>query len=130
VTEPLFLTLDEVLAIHTDQVRRCGGRRGLRDLGLLQAALGTPGATFQGEFLHGTLFEMAAAYLFHLTRNDPFVDGNKRTALMTALVFLGLNGHKLEAESELLVWLVDGVATGMVDKAEVSVFLRRSSASR
>jgi death-on-curing protein len=130
VTEPAFLTLDEVLAIHADQIRRYGGRTGLRDLGLLQSALAMPETTFEGEFLHGTVFEKAGAYLFHVARNHPFVDGNKRTALMCALVFLGLNGWRLEAKSEALYELVDGVAEGSVDKAEVAVFLRQSSVSR
>ena len=128
--DPLFLTLDEVLGIHADQIRRYGGRPGLRDLGLLQSALAMPETTFEGEFLHGTVFEMAAAYLFHLARNHPFVDGNKRTALMSALVFLGLNGQRVEAEPDAIYELVDGVAAGSVDKAEVSVFLRRHSVSR
>jgi len=130
VTEPLFLTLDEALGIHADQVRRYGGSPGLRDLGLLQSALGMPETTFEGEFLHGTFFEKAAAYLFHIARNHPFVDGNKRTALMCALVFLGLNGQRLEADPEALYELVDGVATGSVDKAEVAVFLRRNACGR
>lgn len=125
--DPLFLTLDEVLGIHADQIRRYGGSPGLRDLGLLQSALGMPEATFEGEFLHGTLFEKAAAYLFHIARNHPFVDGNKRTALMCALVFLGLNGRRLEADADALYALVDGVAAGSVDKAEVAVFLRRNA---
>lgn len=80
--------------------------------------------------LQGTLFEMATAYLFHLARNHPFEDGNKRTALMCALVFLGLNGHRLEAEPETLYELVDGVAARTIDKAEVAVFLRQGSVSR
>lgn len=124
--DPLFLTLDEALGLHADQIRSYGGSSGLRDLGLLQSALAMPETSFDGEFLHGTLFEMAAAYLFHIARNHPFVDGNKRTALMCALVFLGLNSKRLDAESEALYALVDGVAAGSVDKAEVSVFLRQS----
>ena len=130
MTEPVFLALDEVLAIHADQIRRYGGQTGLRDLGLLQSALVMPETTFAGEFLHGTLHEMASACLFHIARNHPFADGNKRTALMCALVFLGLNGRRLEAEPDALYALIDGVAAGIVDKAEVSVFLRQSSASR
>lgn len=129
MTEPPFLTLDEVLGIHADQIRRYGGRPGLRDLGLLQSALGMPETTFEGEFLHGTLFEKAAAYLFYIARNHPFVDGNKRTALMCALVFLGLNSRRLEAQPEALYELVDGIAAGSVDKAEAAVFLRENSAS-
>ena len=130
MTEPVFLTLDEVLGIHADQIRRYGGRPGLRDLGLLRSALGMPETTFEGEFLHGTVFEKAAAYLFHIACNHPFVDGNKRTALMCALVFLGLNGRRLEADPAALYELVDGVAAGSVDKAEVAVFLRQNSVGR
>ena len=123
MTDPLFLTLDEVLAIHADQIRRYGGRTGLRDIGLLQSALGMPEATFEGEFLHGTVFEMAAAYLFHMARNHPFVDGNKRTALAAALAFLWLNGRRFEADPDELAELVIGVAAGRVTKAEAAVFI-------
>ena len=130
MNDPEFLTLDEVLGIHADQIHHYGGAGGLRDLGLLQSALSMPQTTFDDEFLHGTVFEMAAAYLFHLARNHPFVDGNKRTALMCALVFLGLNGYRLDAEPEALYQLVDGVASGDVDKADVSVFLRDGSVRR
>ena len=130
MNDPEFLTLDEVLGIHADQIHRYGGASGLRDLGLLQSALSMPQTTFDDEFLHGTVFEMAAAYLFHLARNYPVVDGNKRTALMCALVLLGLNGYRLDAEPEALYRLVDGVASGEVDKADVSVFLREGSVQR
>jgi len=126
VTDPCFLTLDEVLAIHADQIRRYGGRSGIRDLALLQSALGTPETTFEGDYLHTSAFEMAAAYLFHISRNHPFVDGNKRTALMTALVFLGLNDLGLAAEPDALFDLVSGVAAGEVAKAEVAVFFQRN----
>lgn len=125
MTDPVLLTLDEALAIHADQLRRYGGAPGVRDLGLLRSALAMPAATFEGEFLHTTLPEMAAAYLFHIARNHPFVDGNKRAALMSALVFLGLNGLQLEARPDAIFDLVQGVAAGRLDKAEVAVFLRR-----
>lgn len=130
MSDPTFLTLDEALAIHADQIRRYGGRPGIRDLGLLQSALATPETSFEGEYLHGSLFEMAAAYLFHLARNHPFADGNKRTSLMCALVFLGLNGQRLDADADSLYELVDGVAAGAGDKAEVAVFLRSHCAAR
>jgi len=130
VNETEFLTLDEVLGIHADQIRAYGGRAGVRDLDLLRSALAMPETTFDGEYLHPTVFEMAGAYLFHIARNHPFVDGNKRTALMCSLVFLGLNGERLEAEPNELYQLVDGVAAGSVDKAEATVFLKRCSASR
>lgn len=128
--ERTFLTLDEVFSIHADQIRRYGGRPGLRDLALLQSALAMPETTFDGEYLHPTISEMAAAYLFHLARNHPFVDGNKRTALMCALVFLGLNGRRLRADADALYSLVDGAAAGRVSKADVSVFLARGEEDR
>jgi death-on-curing protein len=89
-----------------------------------------PETTFDGEYVHGTVFEMAAAYLFHIARNHPFVDGNKRTALMCAFVFLGLNGNRLDAEPEALYELIDRVAADSVDKAQVSVFLRQNCVRR
>ena len=124
MSDPAFLTLDEVLAIHADQIRRYGGRPGLRNLALLQSALGTPETTFEGDYLHTDVFEMAAAYLFHIARNHPFVDGNKRTGLMAALVFLGLNDLELVADPNALFELVSGVAAGGVAKAQVAVFLQ------
>jgi death-on-curing protein len=130
VNDPAFLTLDEVLAIHADQIRRYGGRPGIRDQALLQSALGTPETTFEGEYLHTDVFEMAAAYLFHIARNHPFIDGNKRTALMAALVFLGLNDLELAVNPDALFELVSGVAAGEVAKAQAAVFLQQHSRRR
>src|SRR5207248_2376813 len=76
--DPRFLTLDEVLAIHSDQVRQYGGSGGIRDVGLLSSALAMPRASFGGQYLHPSLHEMAAACLFHLVQNHPFIDGNER----------------------------------------------------
>jgi death-on-curing protein len=79
---PAFLTLDEVLALHADQVARYGGAAGVRELALLQSALASPRArSLDAKLLHATVPEQAAAYLFHLAQNHPFVDGNKRAAL-------------------------------------------------
>ena len=83
--EPLFLTLEEVLSLHADQIDRYGGLPGLRDPGLLSSALAMPQASFSGKFLHATVHEMAAAYLFHLTQDHPFLDGNKRSGLAAAM---------------------------------------------
>ena len=130
MTTPIFLTLDEVLSLHADQIERYGGRRGVRDMTLLESALGMPQASMGGKYLHGTLTEMAAAYLFHIARNHPFVDGNKRTALMTTLIFLGLNGRSLEARGDELADLVLGVAAGKVSKAQTGVFIERYSRPR
>jgi death-on-curing protein len=124
VSEPVFLTLDEVLAIHSDQIRRYGGASGIRELSLLRSAIAMPETSFDGEYLHGNVFEMAAAYLYHIAGNHPFLDGNKRTALMCALVFLGLNGQRLDAKHDSIYELVDGVAARDIDKSTVAVFLR------
>ena len=121
---PAFLTLDEVLLIHADQIRRYGGRRGIRDLALLSSALAMPEASFGGHHLHPSLAEMAAAYLFHISQNHPFVDGNKRSALAAALTFLWLNGYGLDAGDDELTEMVLGVAAGRLGKAEAAVFIR------
>jgi len=120
--DPRFLGLDEVLAIHEDRIRQYGGSSGVRDLGLLESALGTVMATFGGEFLHQTLYEMGAAYLFNLCRNHPFLDGNKRTALACALVFLRDNGVRIKSGQDELYDLVIGIAEGRVSKSAVAVF--------
>lgn len=121
---PWFLRVDDVLQIHQDQIERYGGSPDLRDPGLLTSAVDTPRATFDGSNLHGDLFEMAAAYLFHIVRNHPFVDGNKRTGAAAALVFLDLNGIEMDIDDAELVDHVLAIAEGKVPKAEVAAFLR------
>ena len=120
---PIFLTLDEVLALHEGQLRRYGGLSGLRDERLLASALGAVEATFDGAFLNEGVAEMAAAYLVNIVRNHPFLDGNKRTALACALTFLWMNDTKVEAGEDELVALVLAVAEGRSTKADVAVFL-------
>ena len=119
-----FLSLEQVLAIHADQVRRYGGGLGVRDLGLVKSALAMPQASFSGQYLHPTLHEMAAAYLFHLTQNHPFLDGNKRIGLAAAIAFLGLNDTWLESGPDELLEMVLSVARGEIGKPEIAVFLR------
>lgn len=124
-----FLGLQEVLEIHRDQVSRYGGIAGIRDLELLKSALRMPGATFNGAFLHTDVHEMAAAYLFHLVRNHPFLDGNKRVGAVAALVFLALNGQDFQAPEDDLAEIVLAVARGGLGKSEVAMFLHRWSAA-
>jgi len=130
VKAPIFLTLDEELALHADQIERYGGGLGVRDIGLLESAIGMPQVMFGGSYLHASLAEMAAAYLFHVVRNHPFLDGNKRVGLMAALVFLGLNGLELEAGEDELTELVLGVASGTVSKAPATVFIESHARAR
>ncbi len=121
---PLFLTLAEVLEIHQDQLRLYGGRSGIRDLDLLKSAMAMPQAGMGEEYFHADIMEMAAAYLFHIVRNHPFIDGNKRTGIVAALVFLELNGIEIEAEEEGLERLVRRVAESGADKNDIAGFLR------
>jgi death-on-curing family protein len=90
--EPEFLSIEDVISLHDMQLVRFGGAAGIRDQGLLESAVGMPQASFGGDYLHGDLFAMAAAYGFHIAQNQAFVDGNKRTGLLSAIVFLDLNG--------------------------------------
>ena len=123
--EVIFLTFDDILAIHHDQLHRYGGSEGLRDRGLLLSALAMPEASFGGDYLHHDLPAMAAAYLYHLVQNHPFVDGNKRVGLVAALVFLRLNAHRLACpkdEVEAIVW---SVAQGRCEKDALIDFFRK-----
>lgn len=122
--DPSFLTLAEVLEAHTDQLRRYGGQPGVRDLGLLESALAQPEASFGGEWLHPTLHEMAAAYAYHLCQNHPFVDGNKRTALACALVFLELNGMSVLDPHGLLKDAMVAVASSKMGKPQLAALFR------
>jgi len=125
---PFFLELVDVLSIHRDQLERYGGAPGIRDAGLLEAAVEQARAGFGGEYLHRDLLEMAAAYLYHLVRNHPFVDGNKRTGAVAALVFLDLNGVRVDMDEDELAELVEGVAAGRLGKEEIVAAFRRAAA--
>jgi death-on-curing protein len=125
--EPTFLELEEVLLIHTDQIERYGGRSGVRDLGLLESALAVPRAGSGGEYFHVSLHEMAAAYLFHLVKNHPFIDGNKRVGALAGYVFLRMNGTELDCTNSELARMVLDVAQGKADKAAVAVFIEQHS---
>ena len=119
-----FLNLEDVLSLHADQVALYGGDYGVRDMGLLESAVAQPQATFGGEFLHKDLFEMAAAYLFHVVQNHPFLDGNKRTGAVAALVFLDLNGVEINAPKGSVYDLTMSAATGQAGKTQIAEFFR------
>lgn len=93
-----FLSYDEVLEIHSDQIKRYGGKSGTRDDGLLSSALAQPEAQFDDAYLHDSLSAMAATYLYHLVQNHPFIDGNKRIGAASALAFLSFNGFVINPE--------------------------------
>jgi death on curing protein len=117
--------MGEVLLILQDQIRRYGGAYGVRDLELLSSALAMPSASFEGKYLHKDLYEQAAAYAFHICQNHPFVDGNKRTGLATALVFLALNGTELDDPKEELYELMMDVSGKGKGKAAIAAAFKR-----
>ena len=121
----VFLTLAEVIEIHTDQIKRYGGTDAIRDMGLLSSAVAMPYAYFHDTFLHADIFEMAAAYAFHISQNHPFVDGNKRTALASALVFLELNGITISDPHEKLYEAMMSLTSGNLNKAGFAEILRK-----
>lgn len=129
MVEPTFLTLDEIVAIHRDQIERYGGSLGVRDWGLLKSAISMPAATFGGQFLHSDVLEMAAAYLFHIVQNHPFIDGNKRAGAVAADVFFGLNDTRLTAGQDNYADLVLSVARGETSKSAIAEFFRANSTS-
>ena len=122
---PRFLTPEEVIEIHADQIERYGGSPGTRDKDLLQSAVAMPESGFGEHYLHTDLFEMAAAYLFHLIQNHPFMDGNKRVGAMAAFTFLKLNGLTLTAKDTEFESIILSVAQGKMGKAGVAEFLRQ-----
>ena len=128
--EPLFLTLTEVIEVHTDQISRYGGGEGVRDFGLLESALAQPEASFGGEWLHKNAHEMAAAYAYHLCRNHPFIDGNKRAALACALVFLELNGIGINDPSGALRDAVLDIVSGKMSKPAFAQLLQQLPQSK
>ncbi len=123
--EPILLSLENVLTIHARMIAEFGGAEGVADRGMLESAVAMPSASFAGEFLHESLPAMAAAYLFHICRNRPFNDGNKRTAVVAAEVFLNINGMRLDASNEALKRLCLGVAAGQTSKEEAVSFFER-----
>jgi death on curing protein len=124
---PDFLSLDEIIEIHTDQIARYGGEAGLRDAGLLQSAVFSPQTTFDGKFLHDGIYSMAAAYLFHLVQNHAFVDGNKRVGTVAALVFLSINDVEVTADEDQLATFVAEVAQGKHKKPAIAEYLQKNS---
>lgn len=124
---PEFLTLAEVIEIHQNQVELYGGENGIRDIHLLTSALAMPESTFDGNFLHTDLFEMAAAYDFHVCQNHPFIDSNKRVGLVAALVFLDFNGIEIEDPKEELYEIMMAYASGNKNKKNLARDLKRLS---
>ena len=124
---PRFIPNKIVATIHSDLLQRYGGRPGLRDPGLLDSALAQPKMTVGGKFVHKTLFDKAAAYGFHVCKNHPFVDGNKRVAFVLMDIFLQKNGRDIVANEEEAYSMTMSLASGKLSKAQLSKWLKEHS---
>jgi len=125
-----FLNKDTILTFHQDQLKRYGGKAGVRDEKLLESALAQPEASFGGEYVHKDLFHMAAVYGFHLCQNHPFYDGNKRTALIAMYTFLYVNGYQIVADKKSLFAVMMDLANGKVSKDALREYLKQNSKRR
>src|ERR1041384_865839 len=122
-----FIPKEVVLTIHAGLLQRYGGEPGLRDAGLLESALSQPEMTFGGKYRHRTLFEKAAAYGFHVCKNHPFVDGNKRVAFVLMDVFLQKNGWEITSSEEEAYGLMMDLASGNITKTHLATWLKKHS---
>ena len=123
-----FLPEELVTIIHSDLLQRYGGKAGLRDVALLQSALAQPKVTVGRKFVHKSVFDKAAAYGFHLCKNHPFIDGNKRVAFVLMDLFLQRNGWEIAANEQDAYSLMIDLSSGNVSKTELSSWLKNHSA--
>ena len=126
----LFLSEEFICALHRDQIDLYGGAHGVRDSKILDSALNMPKAQYGGEFLHPSIFHMAAAYGFHISEGQPFFDGNKRTAGMAMLTFLELNGFEVVATSNDYYDAIMSVANQQMNKEDLASWLKKSVIQR
>lgn len=123
--EVIYLTLEELLIIHTDQIERYGGSHGIRDLGLIESALYRPQASFGGDDLYSSFFEKAAVLVHSLLLNHAFVDGNKRTAITSLLVFCELNSKRIDCTQEDLIKFALSVKNKSIGIKEIISWLEK-----
>jgi death-on-curing protein len=122
MSEPTWLSRELVVAIHGEQLQEFGGPAGLRDQGMLESALGRPRNKWS--FGEEDLATLAAAYAFGIARNHPFVDGNKRAALLSLITFLGLNGIEFAASNAEAAVMIQGIASGEVTEEGLTRWIR------
>lgn len=119
-----FIRKAEVIKIHDELIKRYGGSLGFLDEKALESSLAMPEMSYGGELLHPTIVEQAAAYLFYISKNHAFLDGNKRTAFAVMINFLNLNGYKLEMQEDSSFELVQKIVRNEVSKEELCIILR------
>jgi death-on-curing protein len=125
MSEPIWIDLEVVLAIHDEQLAEHGGQAGVRDRGLLESALARPRNQF--EYGEASLARLAAAYAFGISRNHPFLDGNKRTSLVVAELFLELNGLELAASNAMCVGTFLNLAAGELTEDDLARWVTENS---
>ena len=123
----IFLTFEQVLAIHDNQIETYSGSHGIRDLALFESAIMRPQTTFGGKDLCPSVFEKAAVLMHSLIMNHPFVDGNKRTGTVSALVFLEINRFRVVVDQKELVNILLEVALKKIDVKSIATWLEKSS---
>lgn len=130
MTQPAWVWIDRavLLAVHDEQLAEHGGALGIRDIGLFESAIARPQQL--AHYGEPDVAELAAAYAVGVSRNHPFVDGNKRTAFVAAELFLVLNGHELQVDDADCVMVMLAVAAGQMDEATFASWLREHSAAR
>jgi len=119
-----FFTVEQIIEIHDAFLEDHGGLPGIRDKGLLISAVEMPRASMFGEHLHKTIYDKAAAYLFHIVQNHPFNDGNKRTGALATILFLEENGIKIAFSDNDYEEFVVSIAQGQKNKEEIAYFLK------
>ncbi|HSH94870.1 MAG TPA: type II toxin-antitoxin system death-on-curing family toxin [Roseimicrobium sp.] len=125
MTEPRFLTVHDVEILHRRSIERYGGTLGIRDKGGIESAVGQPqNVFFYGQ---GDLFDMAAAYAFHIAQAQAFLDGNKRTAVLSAFVFLESNGIRVQFSEYEIYEAMIGIAERRVSKSDLAALMRKES---
>lgn len=123
MNEIVFIPKQIIIYFHEQLINLYGGTLGIRDEGLLESALEQPKATFGGSCLHDSLAKMAAAYGFHICKNHPFIDGNKRIALVAMDTFLQKNGYEISAPEKDVYEVMMKLASGDITKAELTAWL-------
>lgn len=120
----IFLSVEEVIQVHDELINIYGGFHGVRDIGLLISAIEMPKAAIFETYLHESIFDKASAYLYHIVCNHAFLDGNKRTGVACALIFLNQNGIQFKYDMEKLENMVCMVAQRKISKDEISAFFQ------
>lgn len=121
----IYLTLEQIIIIHEDQIVRYGGSSGLRDVSLLESAVFRPQSSFGGDDLYPTIFDKASTLMHSLILNHPFIDGNKRTGITSMLVFLELNEYRLQVTQKALVNIALGVESKKLNTEKLAAWIKK-----